>query len=214
MYCAQNNRIYCSDCNKSYISNNYSNHLKSKGHNINVMKKRFCSCDNHDLACNMNNLSLKSDDSIKTKIIIDDLVRGVSKDKQTKEKNIDKYKNVGYMPLMRIFINDFNCNCTDDESFEDAKSLLKELQRIGVATRTEVDDYFSRCIKVDDNSNTAYVEDIDPNILCDILRIILEKVDKVEMDNIKSEAIINELLRTKIITQKQYSILYRKIKNC
>ena len=39
MYCAQNNRIYCSDCNKSYIPNNYSNHLKSKGHYINVMKK-------------------------------------------------------------------------------------------------------------------------------------------------------------------------------
>ena len=38
MYCAQNNRIYCSDCNKSYIPNNYSNHLKSKGHHINVMK--------------------------------------------------------------------------------------------------------------------------------------------------------------------------------
>ena len=31
MYCAQNNRIYCSDCNKSYIPNNYSIHLKSKG---------------------------------------------------------------------------------------------------------------------------------------------------------------------------------------
>ena len=38
MYCARNNRIYCSDCNKSYIPNLYSNHLKSKGHNINVTK--------------------------------------------------------------------------------------------------------------------------------------------------------------------------------
>ena len=33
------------------------------------------------------------------------------------------------------------------------------------------------------------------------------------MDNIKSEAIINELLRTKNITQKQYSVLSRKIRN-
>ena len=39
MYCVQNNRIYCCDCNKSYIPNNYSNHLKSKGNYINVMKK-------------------------------------------------------------------------------------------------------------------------------------------------------------------------------
>ena len=72
MYCAQNNRNYCSDCNKSYIPNNYSNHLKSKGHHINVMKKQ-CSCNNvithcgnHDLTCIKNKLSLESNDSIKT----------------------------------------------------------------------------------------------------------------------------------------------------
>ena len=212
MYCAQNNRVYCSDCNKSYIPYNYSNHLKSKGHNNNVMKKRCCSCDNNNLTCSMNKLSLKSDDSIKT--TIDNLVKSVSEEKQIKEKNIDKYENIDYMTLMRIFMKNFSWNCTDDESFKDAKSLLKELQRIGVATRAEVDDYFSCCVKVDDNSSTAFVEDIDPDILCEILRINLEKVDKSEMDNIKSEAIINELLRTKKITQKQYSVLCRKIRNC
>ena len=111
-------------------------------------------------------------------------------------------------------MKNFNWNCTDDESFEDAKSLLKELQRVGLHTREESDDWFSYCIMVDKSSNTVYVEDIDPNILCDILRINLEKVDKTEMDNIKSEAIINELLRTKNITQKQYSVLYKKIRNC
>ena len=52
MYCVQNNRIYCSDCIKSYIPNNYSNHLKSKGHYINVMKKQY----NNDLTCCMNNV--------------------------------------------------------------------------------------------------------------------------------------------------------------
>ena len=41
MNCAQNNRIYCGDCNKSYFPDNYSNHLKSKG-NINGRKKRGC----------------------------------------------------------------------------------------------------------------------------------------------------------------------------
>ena len=110
MYCAQNNRTYCSDCNKSYIPNNYSNHLKSKGHNINVKKKRCCSCvtvitqdNNHNITCCLDRLSLKSDDNIridfsdnqnttKTKITIDNLVRSISKDKQIKEKYIDKYK--------------------------------------------------------------------------------------------------------------------------
>ena len=73
MYCAQNNRIYSSDCNKPYIPNIHSNHLKTKGHNINVMKKRCCSCinditqsNNHDLTCSINSLSVKSDADIQT----------------------------------------------------------------------------------------------------------------------------------------------------
>ena len=73
MYCTQNKRIYCSDCNKSYIPNNYSPHLKSKGHNNAVMKKRCCSCNidithcnNHDLACSMNSSSPKSIDTLRT----------------------------------------------------------------------------------------------------------------------------------------------------
>ena len=92
MYCAQNIRIYCSDCNKSYISNNYSNHLKSKGHNINVMKKRCCSCDNdithsnnYNLTCSMNKLSLKSNDDIKTDL------------------SNDKYKNIDPDVLLSKF---------------------------------------------------------------------------------------------------------------
>ena len=69
IYCAQDNGIYCSDCNKSYIPNNYSNHLKSKGRFINVMKKQsnndMTHCDNHNLTCSMNEVSLESNDSIK-----------------------------------------------------------------------------------------------------------------------------------------------------
>ena len=67
MYCAQNNSLCCSDCNKSYVLNKYSNHLKTKKHSINVMKKRCCSCNNDithsnnpNLTCSMNSLSFKS----------------------------------------------------------------------------------------------------------------------------------------------------------
>ena len=67
MSCAQNNGIYCSDCNNSYIPNNYSNQLKSQGHKINVMKKRCCTCNNaithsnnHDLTCSMKKVCLES----------------------------------------------------------------------------------------------------------------------------------------------------------
>ena len=144
MYCAQNNRIYCKVIAiKSYIPNNYSNHLKSKGHINNVNKKRCCRCDivirqdsNHNITCCLDKLSLKSDDDIK--LTIDNLVKSVSK-----EKIIDKYKNVDPNTLLKLFIKNFSWNCTDDESFEDAKSLLKELQRVGLHAREESDDWFS-----------------------------------------------------------------------
>ena len=65
MNCAQNIRIYCGDCNKSYFPDNYSNHLKSKG-NINGRKKRGCTrnidithSNNHYLKCCMNKLCLE-----------------------------------------------------------------------------------------------------------------------------------------------------------
>ena len=92
MYCAQNNRIYCSDCNKSYNPIRSSNHLKSKEHNNNAMKKRCCTCNinithfnNHDLTGSMNRLSLESNDSIKTDF---SNLKNIIKSEQTKEKNI------------------------------------------------------------------------------------------------------------------------------
>ena len=57
MYCVKN-RIYCHDCNSSYIDGNYSNHLRSQGHIDNVMKKHCCGC--------VGKLSLKSDVGIQT----------------------------------------------------------------------------------------------------------------------------------------------------
>ena len=90
MYCAQNNRIYCSDCNKSYIPNNCSNHLKSKGHSFNVMKKCCSSCNNdtthcknHDLTCVMNKLSPKLKNNIKTDF---SNVKEIAQNEQTKKK--------------------------------------------------------------------------------------------------------------------------------
>ena len=41
----------------------------------------------------------------------------------------------------------------------------------------------------------------------------MEKVDKTELDNLKSEARINEILRTKNITQKQYSFFVENLGN-
>ena len=89
MYCAQDKRIYCTDCNKSFIPSNYSNHLKSKGLYINVMKKQcnneITHCDNHDLTCSMNKICLESNDTMKTDF---SNVKKILKSDQTKEKHI------------------------------------------------------------------------------------------------------------------------------
>ena len=144
MYCAQNNRIYCSDCNKSYIPNNYSNHLKSKGHNNNVMKKRCCSCNNdithcnsHDLTCSMKELSLKSNDNIKSE--------------QSKEKNIDKYKNIDPDILLINFRKLYAGKYHDSKSITEAKAMLQELYRVKGVTWGEYIFYLDRYINKHDN---------------------------------------------------------------
>ena len=71
--CVQN-RVYCLDCNRSYIDRKNSNHLRSQGHIIIVMKKRCCSrkstitqknlcCSNHDLTCCISKLTKKTNDN-------------------------------------------------------------------------------------------------------------------------------------------------------
>ena len=133
MYCAQNNRIYCSDCNKSYIPNNYSNHLKSKGHHINVMKKQF-SCKN-DLACCMNKISITSNDNVKN----------IPKNEQTKEK----YKNIDPDILLVKFRKLYTGNYHDSESIREAKAMLHELYRNNGVTWGEYIFYLDRYINKD-----------------------------------------------------------------
>ena len=70
MHCVQN-RIYCHDCNKSYIDRNYSDHLRSQGHFDRVLKKRCCRCNNHNFVCFITTLSLQSDVGIQTDSSVD-----------------------------------------------------------------------------------------------------------------------------------------------
>ena len=111
MPCTQN-RIFCSDCNKSYITNNYSNHLKSKGHNINVMKKRYCSYNN-ELTCSMNSLSLEPNDVIKNII--------KSEQQKKKDDNFDIGSDILLLKLR---------NYHDSELVTEAKAMLKELYKV------------------------------------------------------------------------------------
>ena len=136
---AQNNRIYCNDCNKPYIPNNYSNHLKSKGHYISVMKKQcnkdITHYDNNDLTCCMNKLSLTSNDDVKN----------IPKNEQTKEK----YRNIDPDVLLVKIRKLYTGNYHDSESISEAKAMLHELYRNKGVTWAEYIFYLDRYINKD-----------------------------------------------------------------
>ena len=143
MYSEKNNRIYCGDCNKSYIPNIYSNHLKSKGHFINVMKKQYCSCindisrcDNHDLTYSMLKVSLESIDSIKTDF-------SNKLDRIRKQSN--KFNNIDPDILLDIYRKHYSGCYNDKESNVEGKALLSELYRIDAITWRENIEFVSKC---------------------------------------------------------------------
>lgn len=63
-------------------------------------------------------------------------------------------------------------------------------------------------IKDISNNNIA---DVDPNLLCDKLKEILSKPDMVESDYSMSKMILDELLKTKCISRKDYNGICKNI---
>ena len=141
------NRIYCLDCNRSYVDRNFPNHLRSRGHIDNVMKKCFCSCNtditrcnNHDLTCCMSRLSLKSGDKPqivfsgnqnRTRKKTDECsVKFIQKSEQAKEKNFDKYINIDPDILIVKFRMFYTGNYCDSESIAEAKAIIREIRRV------------------------------------------------------------------------------------
>ena len=53
--------------------------------------------------------------------------------------------------------------------------------------------------------------DADPNHLCDKLREILSKPDMLENDYTMSKMILDELLRTKCISRKEYNAIFKNL---
>ena len=60
-------------------------------------------------------------------------------------------------------------------------------------------------------SNNNNIPDVDPNHLCNKLREILSKLDIIESDYTMSKMILDELLRTKSISRKDYNAICKNI---
>ena len=58
----------------------------------------------------------------------------------------------------------------------------------------------------EDRANN-YITDVHPDLLCDRLREILEKPDRLESDNTMIKMILDELLRVKAITKRLYNAM-------
>ena len=121
------------------------------------MKKQCCSCnndinhcDNHDLTCSMNRLSLESNDSIKTDF---SNVKNNTKSDQTKTKVIEKYKNIDPDILLVKFRKIYTGNYRDSKSITEAKAMLEELNRVKGISWGEYVFYLDRYIHKDKDEN-------------------------------------------------------------
>ena len=120
------NRIYCHDCNRSYIDSNYSNHLRSQGHIDNLMKKRCC--NNYDITQHVSKLSLKPNDNSQIDF---------SNKQDSARKQSNKYNNIDPDILLEIYRKNYSGCYKDKESIVEAKAILSELYRIDAITWKE-----------------------------------------------------------------------------
>ena len=107
------NRIYCHDCNRSYLDSNHSNHLRSQGHIDNVMKKHCCRC--------ISKLSLKSDVGIQT---------------DSSEK-VDSMVDVDPNILVEKFISLWEKPFKTENDFDEVEMILDEFLRIKAITKEQ-----------------------------------------------------------------------------
>ena len=134
MYCVKN-RIYCHDCNRSFIDNNYSNHLRSRGHFDNVIKKRCYSCNNHNLTCCMSKLSPKSNGDTQVDF---------SNKQDSTRKQSNQYKNIDPDILLEIYRKNYSGCYNDKESIVEARAILSELYRLDAITWREYIEFLGK----------------------------------------------------------------------
>ena len=114
MYCVKN-RIYCNDCNRSYIDSNYSKHLRSQGHIDNVMKKHCCSC--------VSKISLNSDVGTQTDF----------SEKQDYDILIEKFKSFWNKPFKT------------ENDFDEVEMILDEFLRVKAITIKQYNNIRKKC---------------------------------------------------------------------
>ena len=120
MYCVKN-RIYCHDCNRSYIDSNYSKHLRSSGHIDNVMKKHCCSCGSK--------ISLKSDVGTQTDF----------------SEKLDSVIGVDFNILFEKFESFWDKLLKTENDFDEVEMILDEFLRVKAITKKQYNNIRQKC---------------------------------------------------------------------
>ena len=120
MYCVKN-RIYCHDCNRSYIDSKYSNHLRSQGHIDNVLKKHCCSC--------LSKISLKSDVGIQTDF----------------SEKLDSVIGVDFNMLFEKFKSFWDKPFKTENDFDEVEMILDEFLRVKAITIKQYNNIRQKC---------------------------------------------------------------------
>ena len=109
--------------------------------------------------------------------------------------------------------NNFDSSNKQESSREQDSSNKEDITnnqvRKKVTSRKKDSMTNQECSNIEDLSINNII-DCDPNLLCDKLREILSKSDMKENDYTMTKMIIDELLRTKCISRKQYNAMCKK----
>ena len=92
--------------------------------------------NNHDLACCISKLSIKSDVVLQTDF-------SDKRDRATKQRN--HYNNIDPNFLIEYFRKNYCGCCNDNESIVEAKAILGELPRFRAKTREQYNIFLDNC---------------------------------------------------------------------
>ena len=107
---------------------------------------------------------------------------------------------------------DCSNNFDSSDKQESSRKQVRTRKQVGkkVSSRKSDSVINRECSNIEDLSINNII-DCDPNLLCDKLREILSKPDKIESDYIMTKMIIDELLRTKCISRKEFNGMCKQI---
>ena len=99
---------------------------------------------------------------------------------------------------------------TKKQDSSNKEDITNKQVRKKVSSRKSDSVINRECSNIEDLSINNII-DCDPNLLCDKLREILSEPDKIESDYIMTKMIIDELLRAKCISRKEYNGMCKQI---